>query len=71
MLSFIPGCQKSYFKDDLPRILGVEKVDIERVSSKDEFGEGYILEKYKLKKVTIDEFYKLMYIMHFITSQIG
>jgi hypothetical protein len=53
------GCQSSYFKDDLSNILGVKSVDIESFSSKDEFGgfgEGYTLEKYKLSKVTIDDF---------------
>ncbi|PWG77918.1 hypothetical protein [Pararcticibacter amylolyticus] len=62
LIVLISGCQSSYFKDDLPQILGVEQVDIERVSSKDDFGgfgEGYTIEKYKLKKVTIDEFYRV------------
>lgn len=59
LIVFFFGCQSSYFKNDLSQILGVEKVDVESFSSKDEFGgfgEGYTLEKYKLSKVTIDEF---------------
>ena len=59
LIVFIFGCQSGYFKNDLPLILDIERVEVVNFSSKDEFGglgEGYTFEKYKLSKVTIDEF---------------
>lgn len=57
---FFSSCKTSFFKDDLSKILGVEKVEIENSQTLDEWGgvqgDGFILEVYELKENTVQAF---------------
>ena len=58
-LFFLISCQSKVYKDDLPKILGVEDVKITNSQGIDEFagfGEGYTLEIYELSESTINAF---------------
>jgi len=58
-ISFV-GCSTYFFEDELPSILGVEKVEVESKTIYDELGglkgEGMVLEEYKLSDKTIADF---------------
>jgi len=53
------GCQPPFFKEDLPKVLGIKSINANRTYVIDDFaglGEWYILETYELSEETVNEF---------------